>query len=101
MSVLAGRTRRVVRQVPLLGAGLTVGALLTGCGEATAREVQVPESSMSFVIPNEFDDLGGIDGPGAVFGRPGSTLDEVGDEPVLFMTSLEHGDLASFAALRQ
>ncbi|MEZ5406442.1 MAG: hypothetical protein R2761_00350 [Acidimicrobiales bacterium] len=94
------------RRSPPRGAGLVLGAalggaaLLTGCGEATAREITVPESSISFVVPKEFDDLGGVDSPAAVYGRPGSTLDEIGDEPVLFMTSIEHGDLASFAALR-
>ncbi|MDH4075707.1 MAG: hypothetical protein OEY41_01015 [Acidimicrobiia bacterium] len=85
---------------PILGAVLAGAAALIGCGEATAREITVPESSISFVVPREFDDLGGVDGPAAVYGRPGSNLDEVGDEPVLFMTSIEHGDLASFAALR-
>lgn len=101
MTVPLGPMRRPVGRLPLLGAGLAVGALLAGCGEATAREVKVPESSVTFVIPTEFDDLGGVDGPAAVYGRPGSTLNEISDQPVLFMTSLEHGDLASFAALRQ
>ncbi len=100
MTVTHGPTRRQLRRPPLLAAGLTVGALFTGCGEATAREVKVPESAISFVVPKEFGELGGVDGPAAVYGRPGSTLDEIGDEPVLFMTSIEHGDLASFAALR-
>ncbi len=89
-----------IRRLQPLGAGLALVAVLAACGEATAREVTVPESSISFVVPTEFDDLGGVDGPAAVYGRPGSTLDEIGDEPVLFMTSIEDGDLASFAALR-
>lgn len=89
-----------VRRLPLLGVGLALGALVAGCGEASAREITVPESSISFVVPKEFDDLGGVDGPAAVYGRPGSDLDEIGDEPVLFMTSIEHGDMASYAALR-
>lgn len=89
-----------LRRLPLLGAGLTLGALLAGCGEASAREIKVPESSISFVVPKEFDDLGGVDGPAAIYGLPGTTLDDIGDEPVLFMTSIEHGDMASFAALR-
>jgi len=99
--------QRPVRRLPPKGAGRFVGvvaagaAVLTGCGEATAREITVPESSISFVVPKEFNDLGGVDGPAAVYGRPGSTRDEIGDEPVLFMTSIEHGDLASFAALRK
>lgn len=84
----------------LLGSGLALAALATGCGEASARSVTVPQSSISFVVPNEFADLGGVDGDAAAYGRPGSTLDNVGDEPVLFMASLEDGDLASFAALR-
>lgn len=98
---------RPARQPPSRRPGLLVGtmaagaAVLTGCGEATAREIIVPESSISFVVPSEFNDLGGVDGPAAVYGRPGSTLDEIGDEPVLFMTSIEDGDLASFAALRR
>ncbi len=100
MTVSHGRTQRPVRRLPLVGGGMAFGALLAGCGEATAREVKVPESSVIFVVPKDFDELGGIDGPAAVYGRPGSTLNEVGDEPVLFMTSLEEGDLASFAALR-
>lgn len=98
---------RPARRPPSRRPGLLVGtmaagaAVLTGCGEATAREIIVPESSISFVVPSEFNDLGGVDGPAAVYGRPGSTLDEIGDEPVLFMTSIEDGDLASFAALRR
>lgn len=88
------------RRLPLLGAGLALVGLVAGCGEASAREIKVPESAISFVVPKEFDDLGGVEGPAAVYGRPGSDLDEIGDEPVLFMTSIEHGDMASFAALR-
>ena len=75
-------------------------ALGAGCGQASARIVQLPDSPISFQVPVSFAELTQSGDPGAVYGRPGSSAGEVGDQPVLFIAAAANGDLASYKALR-
>lgn len=79
--------------VATLGAG-------AGCGQASARLVQLPDSPITFQIPMSFVDLTRSDDDGTVYGRPGASPDQIGDDPIVYMASSSNGDMASFKQLR-
>jgi hypothetical protein len=80
---------------------LALAVVATGCGEATAKSITVPDSTMSFVVPIEFTDLRPDHEQGVVYGLPGSSAVQLSAEPVVFMMATPGGDSASFQGLRK
>jgi hypothetical protein len=89
------------RSVGLLAASaLALAVTATACGEATAKSIQVPDSTMTFVLPVEFTDLGPDPAGGLAYGLPGSSAVAYSSDPVVFMVAVPGGDAVSFHSLR-
>jgi len=76
--------------------------LATGCGAPTAQVLQPPDSPFAFEVPADFTDLGAGSGDeaGRLYSLEGSTVDELGSDPVLLFTTGSNGADASFQSLR-
>jgi hypothetical protein len=84
---------------------IALGAIvaLASCGEPTAQVVSPGDSRFSFEIPAEFTELGGAgeEQAGQFYGLPDTSLQQIGSDPLLLMTTIAGGELASFQSLRQ